>query len=236
MTATRRQHSAARRSPLAFSLVEMLIAMAISSMLLTAALVALDAMFKGYKQTTESASTHVVSRIVMNRLLGMMRTGSEFGPFPADVLNSNQNPLAANYFEFVSERDEDGFPIAITRIEYRRPGEPASLQSWGVIVGPPESEPDPDEPILVEGPGELWYVLIDPNDGDPVIEQQHPLLSGVRSAVFTLHYDIGPKLVRGTIDIIIEPNDSLDLTIGADAIPQTVRLVASAMPRQSVDD
>ena len=62
-----------RRQPIArrgLSLLEMLIALAISAMLLTAALSALDVMFKGYKQTTESASTHVVSRIVMSRRAG----------------------------------------------------------------------------------------------------------------------------------------------------------------------
>ncbi|RMD63684.1 MAG: prepilin-type N-terminal cleavage/methylation domain-containing protein, partial [Planctomycetota bacterium] len=41
-----------------FSLVEMLLALAISATLLTAALAALDSSFKGYKATTESASTH----------------------------------------------------------------------------------------------------------------------------------------------------------------------------------
>ena len=221
----------------AFSLIEMMMALAISSMLLTAALVALDTMFKSYKQTTESASTHVISRIVMNRLLGMIRTGSDFGPIPNNVLDTGQNPRFSDYFEYVSKRDDDGDITQITRIEYRRPGQAALLQDWGNADAAPIADPDdPDAPPIVDGPGELWLVNIDPNDGDPLITSENPLISGVRSAIFTLHYDVGPMLVRGTADLVIEPNDSVDLTIGADSIPETIRLVASAAPRQSIDD
>jgi prepilin-type N-terminal cleavage/methylation domain-containing protein len=56
-----------RRHRRGFSLVEMLVALTITATLLTAALTALDAGFKGYKFTTDGASTHVVSRITMHR-------------------------------------------------------------------------------------------------------------------------------------------------------------------------
>ncbi|HZW10885.1 MAG TPA: prepilin-type N-terminal cleavage/methylation domain-containing protein [Phycisphaerales bacterium] len=59
----------------AFSVVELLVALTISSLLLTATLVALDASFKSYKVTTESASSHVVARMVMHRMTTMIRTG-----------------------------------------------------------------------------------------------------------------------------------------------------------------
>lgn len=216
-----------------FSLVEMLVATAISSTLLVSALVALDSMFKGYKETTESASTHAVTRIVVNRMLSLIRTGSDFGPFPVDVLDNESNPVFANYFEFSSEFDDDGIATEVTRIEFRLPGEEAQLQSWGPTDSPPAQ-------LTFEGGeaaehGELWYVLIDVSEEDPVIEQEHQLLPGVRSAVFTLEYDIGPRLTRGTIDLIVEPNDSIDLTVSAESAPQTIRLVASAMPRQSLE-
>ncbi len=64
------------RRPSGFSLIEMLVALAISGLMLTAAMVALDSSFKGYKITTDSASTHVVSRLVMTRLSSMIRTGT----------------------------------------------------------------------------------------------------------------------------------------------------------------
>lgn len=204
MTLRSRQPAARRR---AFSLVEMLLALAISATLLTATLAALDSSFKGYKATTESASTHVVSRIVMHRLLAMVRTGVDFGPFPADVLDSAQNPVQSDFFEFVSGRDLAGGINRVTRIE-RRPGANPS------------------------DPGELWYVLLQPQAPTPVVLEEWPLLSGVLNATFTLTYDIGPKLKRATIDLTIAPNDSKDIVIGADTLPQTIRLVASASPRQ----
>ena len=220
-----------------FSLVEMLIALTISATLLTAALAALDAMFKGYKQTTESASTHVVSRIVVNRLLGLIRTGEEFGPFPANVLDAAQNPVVTDTFELVTARDEFGAITQITRIEFRLPGAEVDPEDGEIGEGEEEGEEGEGE----EGDGEstptvgtLWYVLVDPSGGDDVVITEQPLLDNVRSATFTLHYDVGPRLIRATVDLVIEPNDSVDLTIGADATPRTIRLVASAAPRMSL--
>lgn len=205
---TRRASSRRRRG---FSMIEVLIALTISSSLLAATLAALDASFKQYKSTTESASTHVVSRIVMHRVLSMIRTGVEFGPFPSDVYNVNQNPVVSDFIEFLSERDLAAGLQRITRIELR-PGED------------------------VNGPGELWYVLIDADAEDPLIIEERPLIRGVVEITFTLNYNRQTfALNRATVDMTIEPNDSEDLRIGALAdpsAPQTIRLVASAAPRQ----
>jgi prepilin-type N-terminal cleavage/methylation domain-containing protein len=198
-----------------FSMIEMLIALAISASLLTATLAALRASFIQYKVTTESASTHVVTRIVMHRMLSMIRTGSDFGPFPADVLDQNENPLTSDFIEFVTQRDMLGGIARITRLEYRDPG-----------VG--------------ETAGSLWYVLLDPalvnpSDPDAAIVEEHMLLSGVQQISFMMHYDIGPRLSRCTIDMLVEPNDSEDMVVGAVGDPaeaQFIRLIASAAPRQ----
>lgn len=197
----------------AFSVVEMLIALTISAMLLTATLSALDASYKQYKSTTESASTHVISRIVMHRLLAMIRTGVEFGPFPADVFDDAQNPVVSDFMEFRSERDiADGID-RITRIELR----PAPKAG---------------------DPGELWYVLLDSDPNNPSILVERPLIRGVLGASFTLRYSrVNSLLDLATIDLTIEPNDSQDLRLGAlgdPSAPQTIRLVASAAPRQSL--
>lgn len=242
------------------SLIEMMIALTISITLLTSALVALDTMFKGYQVTTESASTHVVSRIVMTRVLGMIRTGSDFGPVPDDVLDAGSNPIHADYFEFASAKDEAGAVTRITRIEFRRFDRPADLLTWGPgderpvpedEEAPPEGgepggpgetgpgaeppEGEEPEPAPSDEQGELWFVLLEPGpDGGEIIEQ-HPLLRGVASARFTLQYDIGPKLIHATIDLTIAPNDSRDLTLHSDNVPPTIRLVASAAPRQSIE-
>lgn len=202
----------------AFSMIEMLIAITISATLLTATLTALNASFIQYKVVTESASTHVVSRIVMHRILSMVRTGSEFGPFPVDVLDNAQNPLTTDWIEFVSARDTAGGIDRITRIEHREA--PAGAPAGAA--------------------GSLWYVLLDPDLVDPDdpeagILEEFELLAGVEAITFTLEYDIGPALRHATIDMTIRPNDSEDMTTGAvtaAAEAQTIRLIASAAPRQ----
>jgi prepilin-type N-terminal cleavage/methylation domain-containing protein len=217
--ATRRRRR--RRSCRAgFSLIEALIAIAISGALLAAAVVALDAMFKSYKQTTDSASTHIVSRIVMNRILGMVRTGVDFAPVPNDVLDADDNPLASDYFTFVSDTGDN------VRIEFRLPGESADLRVWQ-----PGTTPSPAY-TPADLPGELWYVRLDAA-GSPVDEQM--LLSGVRSCMFTLNYDVGPRLRRATIDLVIESDEPEEITVAADAVPQTVRLIASSVPRRHLE-
>jgi prepilin-type N-terminal cleavage/methylation domain-containing protein len=65
-----------------FNLVELLLALAISAVLLTATMVALDASFRAYQMTTETVSSHSVGRLAMHRILALIRTGDEFGPFP----------------------------------------------------------------------------------------------------------------------------------------------------------
>ena len=189
----------------AFSLVEMLIALTISATLLTATLTAFDASWRAYKDTTESASTHVVSRIVMHRILAMVRTGTEFGPYPDDVLDASQNPLTSTSIEFVSEADRLAGNNRVTRIERR------------AVANTTDQF-------------ELWYVLINRADGSTI--EERPLLANVREALFILEYEPGPRLVRATIDLSIRPNDEDDLRVGGTDRTPMIRLVASAEPRQ----
>ena len=194
-----------RRSRRGFSLVEMLIALTISVTLLTATLTAFDASWRCYKDTTESASTHVVSRIVMHRVLAMVRTGTEFGPYPEDVLDNTQNPLTSTFMEFVSEPDRLAGVNRLTRIERR------------TVQGTTDQF-------------ELWYILVNRADGS--ITEERPLISNVREALFILEYEPGPRLVRATIDLSIRPNDAEDIRVGAADTTPMIRLVASAEPRQ----
>ncbi|MCP3905504.1 MAG: prepilin-type N-terminal cleavage/methylation domain-containing protein [Planctomycetes bacterium] len=71
-----------------FNLVELLMALAISAALLSATMVSLDASFMAYQTTTEVASTHTIGRLAINRMLTLIRTGTEFGPFPLDPMDS----------------------------------------------------------------------------------------------------------------------------------------------------
>lgn len=197
--------STTRRGAGGFSIIEMLVALVITATLLTATLQAFDASWRGYKHTTESASTHVVSRIVIHRMLSMIRTGTQFGPFPADVLDNTQNPMTSTFMEFVADADRVGGTGRITRIERRD------------VAGEP-------------GNFELWYVLIDSGSGS--IVQERPLLANVREAAFILEYGPGPRLVKATIDLTIQPNDDVDMRVGVGNDTPTIRLVASSSPRQ----
>ncbi len=71
-----------RRVRRGFNLVELLMALSITATLLTATMVALDASFMAYQNTTEVASTHTISRLAMHRILTMIRTGQDFRPRP----------------------------------------------------------------------------------------------------------------------------------------------------------
>ena len=86
-----------------FNLVEMLIALAITAVLLTATMVALDASFMAYQATTEEASTHTISRLIMNRMLTLIRTGREFGPFP---VNPQDSLVQDDFIQFLTPNGE----------------------------------------------------------------------------------------------------------------------------------
>ncbi len=81
-----------------FNIIELLIALAITAALLGATMVALNASFVAYQMTTEEASTHTIARLTMNRILALIRSGEDFGPFPDDPKDSI---VESNSIEFV---------------------------------------------------------------------------------------------------------------------------------------
>ena len=196
------------RSPRAFSLIEMLIALTITSTLLAATMSALHASFRAYKFTTDAASTHVVSRIVMHRLLTMVRTGDQFGPYPADVLSASQNPVVSTYLEFVSYYDANTLTKKVVRVERRDPktGE--------------------------QGPYTLYMIQKTYSNETLTDTQDQPLLQGVNDIKFTLEYDIGPRLRRATLDLTVQPSDTKDTSLHTELSAPTIRLVSSVMPRK----
>ena len=190
-----------------FSMVEMLIALTISSLLLSACLVALDSSFKAYETTTESASTHVVSRLVMHRMMAMIRQGEEFGPYPIGVVTPTK--IDSTYIEFVSLQDDMTGERQVTRIE-----KAADPQVQNTFV--------------------LQYRRWDYVNGTLVQSFTHPLIRNLKEAKFTLEYDIGPRLTRATVDLTIKPDDITTnaTAIATDLHTPTLRLVASASPRR----
>ena len=194
-----------RRAARGFSLAEVLIALAITGTLLTAALAALDASFKSYKMTTESASTHVVSRMVMNRIMTMLRTGTEFDPTLRPARPRRE-------------------PGAFRRDRVRDRREPRGRHARGA------SSARPGRPAL--GPREIWYVQMDFDGGDMTSKEERPLLTGVEGLAFTLEYDVGTRLVRATVDMTVRPNDFQDASFGSELDVPTIRLISSVSPRR----
>lgn len=187
-----------------FSMVEVLISLTISATLLTATLAALDGSFKAYTVTTEGASTNVVARIVMQRLTAMIRTGDQFGPYPINPITTPE--IESDWIEFVSFRDPVNNIERITRLERR--------------TGAQE-----------DGPFELWYIVTTYLNGSWESEIEAPLLVNLNDVVFTMQYDVGPKLKRVTVDLIIQPDDLQDVAVGSLLEAPVIRLVASAAPR-----
>jgi prepilin-type N-terminal cleavage/methylation domain-containing protein len=190
-----------------FSMVELLIALTISSMLLAACLVALDSSFKSYESTTETAATHVVSRLVMHRMLTMIRQGEEFGPYPYSVLEPTQ--LESTYVEFVSYDNEYTGERQVTRLE--RVEDPTN-----------------------EGMFVLQYRRWDYLNGVQVDTSVHPLLRNLIDMRFTLEYDRGPRLRRLTIDMSVRPEDARTnvTAIHTTLAEPVLRLIASTSPRR----
>ena len=197
----------ARAPRRAFSMIELLIALTISSMILSACLVALDSTFKSYEATSDSASTHVVSRLVMNRVMSMIRQGKEFGPYPAGVIVPTQ--IESDFLEFVSFEDESTGERQVTRLEKLD-----DTANTGSFV--------------------LQYQRSDYVNGTLVREFSHPLIRNLKEARFTLEYDVGPRLLQATVDLAVKPDDSQTnaTAISTDLPSPVLRLIASTSPRK----
>ena len=101
-----------QRRRLGLSLVEMLISLAITAMLLTATMVAIDASFQAYAAAAESAR-QTSTRLVTHRLLSLMRTSTAHGPLlPETDVTLSGTTLTSYYIELI---DPDGNLI---RLEY----------------------------------------------------------------------------------------------------------------------
>lgn len=104
----------------AFSLIEMLIALAIGAVLLVATLAALQVSFDSYRVNSDQASTHAVGRMVVQRMTTMIRSGEAFRPLPADV---RDRVVTSDFIEFY--HPDTGNLITVSwdritgRLEYR---------------------------------------------------------------------------------------------------------------------
>lgn len=133
---------AAARRCAGLSLVEMLISLAITGMLLTATMVAIDASFRAYAAAAESASTQTSTRLVTHRLLTLIRTSTAHGPLQPDAssdppVTQDGNTLKSPYLELIDARGNH------IRVEYR-----ADEQEMWLITTPYQSTTPEAQPLL----------------------------------------------------------------------------------------
>ena len=190
------------------SLVELLVSLAITALLLTATMVAIDASFQAYAAAAESASTQTATRMVINRLMTLVRASTAHGPLlpdatdtPPVVLLADGSTIESHYIELLNPQGD------LVRIEYR-------------------------DATHATTPNQLW-LIIDPFGGGT--QQTQPILGGVTDATFYTHrrFDADGVLVleRGSIDMTVEADDDASLALeGADLPP--IRVIASTMPRK----
>jgi prepilin-type N-terminal cleavage/methylation domain-containing protein len=195
-----------------FSLVELLIALAITAALLTAVMVSLNTSFMAYQATTEVASTHTISRLAMQRILALVRTGHDFGPYPTNPLDTD---LASDFIEFATP---SGQVLTIQWVEEADAGAGFSDGEalYVIVTDPYTSIQTPYK--LLEGVKAQYRPLNDPDD------------PGGRIKPFALQYQKGRHLYRATIDLTVVPDDNMSVALDG-RNTDVIRLVASAMPR-----
>jgi len=189
------------------SLVELLVSLAITAMLLTATMVAIDASFQAYAAAAETASTQTATRMVVNRLLALMRTSTAHGPLlpdptdtPPVVLLPDGNTIDSYYIEVINQQGE------FIRIEYR-----AATQ-------------------------ELWLWIDDNGTPDfQAGDTQQPIMGGVTQAHFYTHRRIDKDgvlvLERGSIDMTVVADEDNTLALEGAELPP-IRVIASTTPRR----
>ncbi|MEO0515186.1 MAG: prepilin-type N-terminal cleavage/methylation domain-containing protein [Planctomycetota bacterium] len=184
------------------SLIEMLVALAISAALLTATMVAIDASFKSYAIAAESASTQTSTRMVINRVLTMVRTNEAHGPLrvadanPGETVTVDGDIITSSYLELI-----DGNRDTLT-ISYD------ATNNMLMLTREPFSGATPTTQPIIGGVTECTFKLARrlTNDGVLVLE-------------------------RGSIDFTVEADDDASLDIEVGDVPP-VRVIASTKPRR----
>lgn len=198
-----RRWKIAHRRSVGLSLVELLIALAITAMLLTATMVAIDVSFQAYAVAAETASTQTATRMVVNRLLTLIRTSTAHGPLEEDladnppvVLQPDGVTLESYYIELLNPQGD------LIRIEYR-----AADQELWLIIDPVDGSPQEQQPIMGGVTDAKFYTRrrLD-KDGVWVLE-------------------------RGSIDMTVEADEDASLALEGANLPP-IRVIASTTPRK----
>lgn len=219
--ATRR--SRGNRSRPGFTLVEMLLALAIAGLLGAALATALDASFMAYANSSEMASTNTSSRLVMQRLMAMVRTSSLHDAYDPDDSNvSLLEPTHANH------------PLQCVGMQMRLPDGKHIKVWWQANT----AYGDADVGDLMYSDDEIETATLGPQL--LLARAKCQRTASDEPYVFTLGSrtsDIGLLLARATLDLTVYPDPqamfSSESGIASNA---PVRLVGSSMPRKNMRD
>jgi prepilin-type N-terminal cleavage/methylation domain-containing protein len=184
-----------------FNFVEMLIALAITGALLAATMAALDASFTAYQSTTEESSTYTIARLMLMRMVGLIRTGQEFGPFPANpkdtIVQSSFIQIQTPDGDIIEIRfDEDDEALYVDRYD-----------AGGLLIGSHR---------LLEG---VIPQYTQDEQGNDVIMPP-----------FTLEYDLGRILYRCSFNFTIQPDDNMSVELDGENV-QEIELAGAVIPR-----
>ncbi len=184
------------------SLIELLLALAITAMLLTATMVAIDVCFRSYATAAEMASAQAVTRIVTHRLLTLIRTSTAHGPLVPDgsttpPVTLNGQTIESHYIELL-DRDDN-----LVRVEYD-----ANAQELWLTITPNAGAGTPQTHPLIGGVTNCQFYAQRRQDDN---------------GFWVLN--------RGTMDLTVEPGRDATLGI-ENGNNTPIRMIASTMPRK----
>lgn len=214
--------SRARQRSAGFTLVEMMMALVVSSILMVGMVAAIHASMHAYATAAESASVHSGARLVMQRLLTSIRTST---------LHEGYDPATGTL----------GLPSAAGPF----------MQCPGIRMILPDGRDlyiywQAEQTGSVMGDMIYWWDV--DTDGSQDTGEVQVLLPSVEAQldasndpyIFTLasrNSPIGVLLARATVDLLVHVDMDATLDIEA-AVGETdaIRLVASTMPRKTMVD
>jgi prepilin-type N-terminal cleavage/methylation domain-containing protein len=200
-----------------FTVVEMLLAIAIVGILAAALVAAINASFMAYSTSTETASMQTAGRLVMQRTLNMIRTSSLHDAYdPGDPNKTLLKP---------TDNDHPLKTIGIQMVTDAGP----TVKIWWALNG---AYGDDDL-------GDLWYQQ-DSQTPQALIErvacqrswQNDPYVFTLASRTSTS----GLLLARATLDLDIHRDPAAVTGLEAAASKTGgIRLIGSTMPRRNLD-
>ncbi|MDH3585347.1 MAG: prepilin-type N-terminal cleavage/methylation domain-containing protein [Phycisphaerae bacterium] len=214
MTGTRPRTSSRVSGRRGLSLVETLVALVITALLLVAVTVALNASFHAYATASESASTQSSTRLIMQRLTKLVRSGRLHDAYDPDNAGVTLGPQQQPPVQTV------GIQMLSTKGQLLK-----VYWKFNAAHGNPDL-------------GDLWY-QVGTNDPEVLLEMARcQRNTGNQPYVFTLssvESGGGLLLHRATIDIAANPGSDATLSLeSARGASDEVRLIGSAMPRKNL--